>query len=157
MAADVADAEKAARKEAADKLPPIVPQWVYCNAYVTNYTRVQIWDYCFMGLGGRAQPGPGMLNAAKIDGFRSAHLYWYERMIAPSGATVVQRCDRDLPLDGWITRDEFMNSRNPACLGIQNEICSVMDVCVRELIAAGLPLGPAPAQTKTATETTEKA
>lgn len=119
---------------------PLMVEWALCAPGVANYTRADIWDYCFMGLGGRASPRPGALNTGKIQGFLNDHLYWYERWVAPSAGEVVARCDGSVPRDGWIERDEFLASTNPACLGDTGSICSVRDVCSRELLAANLPL-----------------
>lgn len=95
------------------------------------YTRHEIWERCFMPLGGRASPRPGDLDATKIADFMSEHLYIWERLIAPSAREIVRRCDTP-PRDGWITQDEFEHTTNRECLGDADSICHTRDVCERE-------------------------
>lgn len=109
-----------------------------CGQDIPTYSRQDIWETCFMPLGGMAVPMPGSLNEAKIQTFRDQHLYWFERWVSPSAATIMERCD-SVPRDGWVTKAEFLASNNPDCLGTADSICRVRDVCVRERKNAGLP------------------
>ncbi len=95
------------------------------------YTRHEIWADCFMKLGGMDNPRPGELNEAKIADFLSEHLFFWERLLAPSAREIVQRCDTR-PFDHWITQAEFEGSTNRACLGDADAICHTWDVCERE-------------------------
>jgi hypothetical protein len=108
-----------------------IEQNATCGKDKVFYTRHQIWADCFMRLGGMAEPRPGDLNEAKIERFRSTHLYWFERWFTPNAAEIVKRCDV-APLDGWITQHEFEQSINRECLGDADAICHTLDVCERE-------------------------
>jgi len=98
------------------------------------YTRTQLWDECFMKLGGSDAPGSGKLNKNKVQHFISNNLNWLEWTCSPSAATVMYNCDVK-PFDGWIDRKEFIESVNTGCLGTADHICRVKAVCDREVAA----------------------
>lgn len=101
-------------------------------------TRQQLWDQCFMVLGGNIAPRRGELDSKKISKFLKDHLYFWERAFAPSGRTIVENCDSPKGHpgnDGWVTRKEFLETLNPDCLGSESHICHVNGVCDRELRA----------------------
>jgi hypothetical protein len=103
-----------------------------------NVTRAYLWDSCFMVLGGNLAPHRGELDAKKIGKFRTDHLYFFERILAPSAKSIVASCDSPKGHpgnDGWVTRTEFLETLNEDCLGSEGNMCHVNGVCNRELKA----------------------